>query len=84
MKTCGECRFFCKDAQSAVSGGCHYNPPMTLVQTLYYNQQSGMNNVDTIESWWPSVTKTDWCGKWQKKTRDQVADEAARALGVKV
>jgi len=80
MKTCGECRFY---HDISHQGECRFNPPTIHVQTIYYNEQSGMQDIDTVNSWWPNVASLSWCGKWQKKTRGQVVDEAARTLGVK-
>lgn len=57
--TCRDCRFWKEFGMGAGSlqarGSCHYNPPAVA---------GGRNDPNT---YWPTATQFDWCGKFDRK-----------------
>jgi hypothetical protein len=55
---CENCRFFEHTGRTREEGECRFDPPQALVQVVSENS--------VINSAWPTVAASDWCGKFQQ------------------
>ena len=63
---CGDCKFWIRDYDGAITGDCHAMPPVVAGQlhhlpTDYYPEQAV----------WPETRDSEWCGKFE------LSDEAS-------
>ena len=63
VRNCELCKFYC--ATSAQIGECRLNPPVGIPVDIMRGQ---------LVSFWPPVTPTQWCGKWEQGSLLTVPD----------
>lgn len=67
-ETCGNCRFFVRSAPLQAHGNCRAKPPTALVVGMRPPQLQGQQPQPVVDSFWPLVLDTLWCGSYRERT----------------
>lgn len=62
---CGTCRFFRRNQVGQPVGVCRARPPVPIMAGMV--QHSVRGPIPMINTYWPEIPDTEWCGDFARK-----------------
>ena len=61
--SCASCAAFFRFGPDAKAGACRAHAPVPMITGMIQPQLQGQRPRPLIDSFWPSVGESDWCGE---------------------